>query len=186
MVIAGLPVAIGAITYFVAVSQARFEDKDVGAIKSAVQYVGQGDLNFCFFWEKANPDLISAERELPLLHHFLFRVDNSAEQRAIRSGKQGFFISVFPSFVGDLLLDISLIGAIIWVLYYFIIVFLIVKKAHRREIDIGEMLAIFVMAAIPIFGVFYYRYMTYSHSFIILLALVVYVLTKLRYAKIIK
>ena len=183
MIFAGLPVAIAALAYFIAVSQARFEDREGGAGRSAVQYVGQGYLNFCFFWDKANSDLISAERELPLLHHFLFHVDNSPEQRAIRSGKQGFFISVFPSFVGDLLLDISLIGAIIWVLYYFIIVFLIIKKAHRTEIDIGEMLALFVMAVIPIFGIFYYRYMRYPHTFIILLTLIVYILTKLRYAK---
>lgn len=186
MVIAGLPVAIAAITYFVAVTQARFEEREGGPLTSATQYLGQGYLNFCFFWEKAKPDLISAERELPLLHHFLFRVDNSPEQRAVRSGKHGFFISVFPSFVGDLLLDISLIGAIIWVLYYFIIVFLIVKKAHRKEIDIGEMLAIFVMAVIPVFGIFYYRYMIYPHTFIILLTLIVYILTKLRYAKVVK
>ena len=61
-----IPIAISAVVYFVIVSDARFSKREGGAATSALQYAGQGYLNFCFFWEKANTDYITAEREFPL------------------------------------------------------------------------------------------------------------------------
>lgn len=179
---AGLPVAVAFIIYFVVVSDSRFSDRKEGnAVQSAFQYAGQGFLNYSFIWENAKPNLISAEREFPFIHHFFFKIDSNPERRAVRSGQHGFFISVFPTFIGDILLDLSFIGLLIWVLFYFTIVCLVIKSGRRNEIDVGEMLMIFILGAIPVFGIFYYRFYNYYSTLIIMIAAFVYIITKFKY-----
>jgi len=179
--IVGIPIAAIFLIYFIAVSDARFSEREGGAITSGVQYAGQGYLNFCFFWENAKSDLISAEREFPLIHHYVLKVDSDTERRAVRAGQQGFFISVFASFFGDLLLDLSLIGAIVWVLVFFLFTCLIIKQSHREDINVAEMLFIFMLAAVPIFGVFYYRYYSFHATFEFILISVIYIITRIKY-----
>jgi len=180
--ILGTPFIFAILIYLVAVSQARFEKAEGGASASAIEYAGQGYLNFCFFWEKQNTDEIASEREFPLINHVLFKIDSNAIRRDERSGKQGFFISVFPTFVGDILLDLGAIGVSIWVIFFFLTGMLVIKSAHRTEFHIGEMLAIFVMAAIPIFGVFYYRYFAFTYSLMIILTVIMYVLSSRKFS----
>lgn len=177
----GLPTTLLFVVYFIAVSDARFSDREGGAFTSGIQYAGQGYLNFCFFWENAKSDLISAERELPWFHHYVLKVDSDTERRAVRSGQQGFYISVFASFLGDLLLDLTLLGTVVWVMFYFLTVFLVIKKSHREQLDIGEVLLTFFLAAIPVFGIFYYRYYSFHATYCLMLASVIYIFTRLKY-----
>lgn len=168
------------LVYIIAVSMARFEERDEGASGSIMAYAGQGYLNFCYFWENANFDLIAPEREFPMTAHFLYKVDSDEYRRLTRSGQQGFFISVFPTFIGEIMLDLSPIGMIIWVSYYMLIVFLIIKRKERESFDIGEVLIIFTLGVIPVFGIFYYRFFFFTHGFIILIASSMYALSKFK------
>ena len=179
--IMGIPVVAAALIYIVAVSQARFDEREGGAGAGAVQYTGQSYLNFCYFWENANPDLISAEREFPLIHHFIYHIDSNPERRVARSGQQGFFISVFPSFIGDLMLDLSPIGMIVWVICYVLLCYQIIQSPHREELSLGEVLAIFALAVVPIFGIFYYKYFSYKYTIMFMLVGLVYVLSKIKF-----
>lgn len=167
--------------YLTAVSVARFEDREGGATQSVVQYVGQGYLNFCFFYEYANRDLVTTEREFPLVNHFLLGVDSNPERRFKRSGEQGFSISVFPSFVGDLLLDLSPLGMSVWVLYYFLLCCLLIRRAHREELEISEVLALFVVASVPIFGVFYYRFFNTGRAYTVLVVAITYLVSRCKW-----
>lgn len=173
----GTPIILLAIVYMAAVTQARFEGRGEGPLASAAEYAGQGYLNFCFFWEHQNTDEVATEREFPLINHVLFGIDSNPERRSERSGKQGFFISVFPTFAGDLLLDLGLAGASIWVCYFFLLGMLIIQSAHREVFFVGEMLLIFIMAAIPLFGVFYYRYFWFTYTLMIIIAICIYYLS---------
>lgn len=99
--------------YIAAVSIARFNDRSNGnAITSIVQYTGQGYLNYCYFCENASFEQIEAEREFPIINHFVYGIDSNNDRRVERSARQGFFISVFPTFVGDILLDLTPLGGI--------------------------------------------------------------------------
>lgn len=169
-----------ALAYLIAVSVARFEEREGGTGQSLVQYTGQGYLNFCFFWENGRFEYISPEREFPLTWYYAFHVSNSPERRAERSGEQGFFMSIFPSFVGDIMLDLSPIGMTIWVLYYFLICCLLIKRGHREELDLSDLLVIFVAAIVPTFGIFYYRLYNRGSSFLVLIGLSVYVLSRVK------
>ncbi|MBR1548791.1 MAG: oligosaccharide repeat unit polymerase [Prevotella sp.] len=179
--IVSVPIALAAIVYFVVVSDARFSKKDGGAATSALQYAGQGYLNFCFFWEKANTDYIAAEREFPLIAHYAFHVDNDDERRGVRSGQQGFFMSVFATYIGDVMLDLTPIGMILWVIAFFLIAVIILKYPHKEEMNIGEFLMFYVLSIIPVFGVFYYRLMSFTYTFMVILTVILYLTDKYKF-----
>lgn len=176
-----IPIALAAITYFVVVSDARFSKREGGAVTSALQYAGQGYLNYCFFWEKANTNYITAEREFPLIAHYAFHIDNDDYRRSIRSGQQGFFMSVFATYIGDVLLDLTPVGMILWVIAFFMISVIIFKRPHREELDIGELLLFYVLSIIPVFGIFYYRLMSFTYSFMVILAILLYIADKYKF-----
>lgn len=176
-----IPIALAALTYFVVVSDARFSKREGGATTSALQYAGQGYLNFCFFWEKANTDYITAEREFPLIAHYAFKIDNDDYRRSIRSGQQGFFMSVFATYIGDILLDLTPIGMVLWAIAYFLITIILLRWPHREEYNIGELLMVFVLSIIPVFGIFYYRLMSFTYTFMVILAALVYIVDKYKF-----
>ena len=178
LTIFSIPVLALIITYMAAVSIARFDKRDGGAGGSAMQYAGQNYLNFCFFWDNANSDLVSAEREFPMFYHVVKHIDSNNERRLSRSGQQGFFISVFPTFIGDLFLDLSLFGMLSWVIYFFIFSLLIIRRGHKDSYDMGDVIMIFILSAVPIFGIFYYRYFSFTNTLMIAMAVMIYILTK--------
>jgi uncharacterized membrane protein len=55
---------------------------------------------------------------------------------------------------------------------------LVMKRPHREEISAGEAVSIFVLASIPIFGVFYYKYYNYQYSFMFIMAATTYFISK--------
>ncbi|MCR5180947.1 MAG: hypothetical protein K6C30_07010 [Bacteroidaceae bacterium] len=168
----GLPLIIISVTYLVAVSQARFDDKtssDSG--NRAIQYGGQGYINFCYFYEEGKFEYLSTERVFPAINHFIFKKDSNMERREERNGEQGFFMSVFPTFIGDLMLDISPLGMVLWIISYFLLMMLTIRQSHREEFDFSEVLFIFLMAIIPIFGIFYYRFFFFACTFTLVLVI---------------
>lgn len=182
MFIIGTPLVCTVLVYIVAVTQARFADDNDndGAYESALQYAGQGYLNFCYFWEHGKFQYISPEREFPMTWHTLFHVESNADRRAERSGEQGFFMSVFASYVGDIMLDLSPIGVIIWSLVFSLVAICLIRYSHREEYDIGDILAIFYMAGIPIFGIFYYKYYSFNCFFMLMSVVLLYIISKVK------
>ena len=176
-----IPISFLLIFYVSAVSIARFDKREGGATESAIQYAGQGYLNYCFFWEKANSDYIATEREFPLLNHSIAKIDSNPERRSERSGKQGFFISVFPTYLGDIMLDITKWGMAIWAIFFFLTTTLVIKASHREEFNVGEMIGIFICAVVPIFGIFYYRYFYYTYTFLLIITAIIYLAGKFKF-----
>ena len=172
-------IALGAV-YVTVVSQARFEKQDGGAAVRNMQYTGQGYLNFCYFWNYANYDELTVERIFPYYSNSVLKKSSSLTRREERSGQQGFFISVFPTFVGDIMLDISPIGMVLWVTCFAFIGLLLIRQSHRTQYDISEVLLIFTMACIPVFGIFYYRYFSLVYTYYIVLALLYYGISRYR------
>lgn len=156
--VSALFVIVG-ITYITVVSMARFNDRKSGnAVTSIVQYAGQGYLNYCYFWEHASTPTIETEREFPLFNHYVRKVDSDDIKRGERSAKEGFFISVFATFIGDVLLDLGPVLMPLWVFGYVLLCLFVIKHKRRRSFDVSEVLLLFFLASIPLFGIFYYRY----------------------------
>lgn len=178
--IVGLPFVLLGAVYVTAVSQSRFENLNEGTSGRNLQYAGQGYLNFCYFWEYANYEEPAVERVFPMYSHFVKKIDSNSTRRGERAGQQGFFISVFPSFIGDVMLDLTPLGMVVWVICYTLIGLLFIRQSHRKEFDISEVLLFFLMACIPTFGIFYYRFHAFTYTFAIILALVYHLLSKYR------
>lgn len=146
-------------TYVTAVSVARFDERYTGgAAANVVQYGGQSYLNYCYFCEYGSFATVESEREFPLINHFGANIDSDDIRRSERSAREGFFIAVFATFLGDILLDLGPVGMGLWVLGYALLVTLVIRHKKRTEFDMSEILILFFLASIPLFGIFYYRY----------------------------
>lgn len=159
-IILGIPFVAIAVIYLTSVSSARFEETDEGTTGSVLQYAGQSYLNFCYFYDNAKQNLIYPEREIPIISHIFLKSDYR-EVKDERSAKEGFFIGVFATHIGAWILDIGLVGCIVYSMLYVLICVLLIKYFNRTTYEITEVLLIFILATVPIFGIFYYRF----HSF---------------------
>ena len=154
-----IPLSALMIIYLAVVTDARFSERDDGSAGGVAQYSGQNYLNFCYFWEYGDFRYVTTERELPLITYLTTRIENTDDRRMERSEEQGFQMSVFASYIGDIMLDLSPIGLAVWCILFFFLAIILFKRPHRTEMNIGEYLMFFYLSAIPLFGVFYYRYM---------------------------
>ncbi|MBO7116783.1 MAG: oligosaccharide repeat unit polymerase [Prevotella sp.] len=176
-----IPIAIIMFIYLAAVTDARFGDRNEGSTGGVAQYSGQNYLNFCYFWEYGNFNYMTTEREFPLITYILLHKDNTDDRRNERASEQGFQMSVFASYIGDIMLDLSPLGMVIWCTLFFLITVVIFKRPHRTEYTLGEYLMYFYLSAIPIFGIFYYRYMVLHYTLMLFVALTVYVTDKFKF-----
>lgn len=176
--IAAVPFIALGLLYIGSVTLARFEKSSEGAGGSVMSYTGQGYINYCYFWENAKTDHPTLERIFPAVYHFAFHIDSDADRRAERSGQQGFYISVFPTYLGELLLDLTIPGMFVWVIFFMLAGMLVIKQREREEFDISEVLVVYILAVVMVFGVFYYRYFTFMYSMLLLMVAWLYVVSR--------
>ena len=169
------------IMYLSAVTISRFAEREDGATGGAIQYAGQSYLNFCYFYEHANNDHIYTNRILPLTNHFInSELDYSEEIRDIKSDEQGFYVGVFSTFLGDILLDVGMTGLIIWVLAFITFITCIVINTDNF-LTFGHILCLYILIVIPAFGIFYYPYYLYTNGICIVVALCMSILFHFRF-----
>ena len=187
LVVAAAPFIAAMALYLSAVTTDRFEKSYAGPTAAAMQYVGQGYINFCYFWEHAKSDYISTEREFPLFNRIFTGKVSDGERRNVRSAEQGFYISVFPTFIGDVMLDLTLPGMIIWVLAFIAICYRCIPSTndsddtgeeHTTTIHAADYLTVFLLGIVPTFGIFYYRFFNYKSTLMILCVVIVIYLSK--------
>ncbi len=179
-VYAGVPFVALGIVYLTAVSMARFDKTDEGASGSVLQYAGQSYLNFCYFYDNADPNLIYTQREIPVISH-VFLNTSYGEVKEERSAREGFFIGVFATHVGAWLLDVGVVGAVVLSLLFCLACLCVVKYRERTVYDIADVLMIFIFATVPIFGIFYYRFHGFYIALQYVFAGIIYVLSKFEF-----
>ncbi len=148
--------------YLGLVSISRWDNSNNTAAEGALQYAGQSYLNFCYFYEYANPNVQYTDRILPT-YNYIVNESNYNNTREDRIDQHGFATTVFPSFVGVILLDIGLFKTILWVLAFCFLCFVLFPRS-KTEWTFGDIIFIFSVAIIPIFGVFYYHYYSVYNS----------------------
>jgi hypothetical protein len=85
---------------------------------------------------------------------------------------------VFASHVGSWLLDVGVFGTIFLSMLFAAVCCLVIGQYNRTAFDIGDILMIFALGAIPTFGIFYYRYYTIATAFVYVAAIFFYILAK--------
>jgi oligosaccharide repeat unit polymerase len=154
-----IPLGIIAIFYVGAITIARWGDKDQGANGAVLQYAGQNYLNFCYFYENCSSNYVHTERMLPLTNK-IFKDQSYTDVRDKISEEQGFFISVFATYLGVFLCDTGIHGMLLWALCFFFLLLFTIKKT-TDTISFGQIFWYYLMATIPMFGIFYYPYFTW-------------------------
>lgn len=177
LIIVSVPVVAVFITYVLAVSSSRFEDTDAGSEGTLIEYAGQSYANFCYFYNYHNSSLYYLEREFPLVSYFIFKRQYT-ETKEERTAKEGFFIGVFASHIGSWFLDVGIVGCTTITLLFFVICCLVINRYERREFDIADLMMVFILGAVPTFGIFYYRYYSIYTSFIYVPAILLFLYSK--------
>ena len=180
LIAAATPFVIAMGIYINAVTTDRFEKSYAGPAGALMQYVGQGYINFCYFWENANTDFIATEREFPLYNRIFTGIISDTERRNVCSAEHGFFISVFPTFIGDVMLDLTLPGMLIWIIAFIAICYRLIPSTDDPDTTLhaGDYLIVFMLGIIPTFGIFYYRFFNFQSTIVVLSVLLVAYLSK--------
>ena len=175
---ASVPVILVGSIYIFAVSASRFDESDEGTHGSLIEYAGQSFLNFCYIYDNHNPDLYYFEREFPLTSYLVFDTQYT-DTKEERTAKEGFFVGVFASHIGSWFLDGGIIGSIIIAAMFAILCCFVIRQYDRTEFDIAEVFMLFILGAVPTFGIFYYRYYSIATAFVYVAAILLYLFSKI-------
>lgn len=142
-----------------------------------IGYMGQSYPNFCKFMDECNWHPYSFRRILPLTSTIFLGRFNLVEYRAEIYDKTNLNIGIFYTHLGDIFVDIGIIGLFI----YSLIFYLITKRVMNKKIMVlSDYLVIGLLYQIPLFGVFYYNLwkMETSAGIITTLLISIYLRTK--------
>lgn len=169
-----LPVLCLAFVYVGMVTISRFGDRESNAMGGLIQYAGQGYLNFCTLFDAYEFQGLYMARLFPMFHHFVLDEAWGADRQALLERAMGMPFYVFFTFIGTFLVDTGKMGMFLIVLLYTLFAhkFFGVKKADYM--DFSQLIVIFLMASIPIFGIFFYRYCYYPGGFFLLVSMLLY------------
>lgn len=168
----------GAGAYLVNMTMSRFGDN---ALDSVIEYAGQNYINFCWFWDHYTPPVLNFGIFIPLLSHFFidwgFPVGAVSFGRFVQ-GKVGYFVNVFYTFMGTLIIYLGQWAVVPFCIIYYIITRNVIKP-RRRSIGIQHFIIIFILALTPYDGVIAYPLVDYIKVFgIIVLLFFCYIIKK--------
>lgn len=176
LLVAGL-IVWGAGMYLVNMTLSRFGNT---ALDSIYDYMGQSYLNFCWFWDNYEAPVTNFGLFIPLLSHFF--IDWGYPVGAVPFGwfvgdRVGYFVNVFYTFMGTLIVYLGQWAVIPYCIIYFFIAKAIVKT--RSSISIQHFIIIFIAALVPYDGVIAYVLVDYIKVFgIIVILLFCYAMQK--------
>lgn len=168
------------IFYFVAVTLARFGDDEGGASGGVIRYAGQAFPNFCLVLDNADVVQYSFRKVFPAMDSFIFHSDPDLRTYVMRKGDSS--MKGFCSFLGTLYLDLGFIGLFIVPIFLFVISSTICKKMSSCKIVcLKDMIYVFMVAVIPMYGLFSYYYGGYPAT--MNLFFMIFLMSKFKFKK---
>lgn len=150
-----LPIIYFIYAYFVQVSILRASAETLETEIMVNSYMGQSYPNFCRFINELDFHPYTLHRIFPLTSSLLGIYPDLASYREVIEIKSGGMdIGLFYTFMGDIYVDVGLIGLFVFVFVLFGIIGN--KVCKRREISFSQLLIIGIFARILLHGLFYY------------------------------
>lgn len=157
-------------SYLVLMTFSRFGDK---ALDSVLSYMGQNYLNFCWFWDNYEAPVVNWGIFCPVTSHFF--IDWGFPVSAVPFGwfvedHVGYFVNVFYTFMGTIMLYLGQ-----WAVIPFCIIYSIIARktlSIHSTIGIQNFIYIFIIAIVPYDGVILYLLVDYIKAFGIIVLLV--------------
>ena len=143
------------IVYFMAVSISRFSEFTGGTQGGFLGYAGQPYLEYSNLWETVPSEFRSVKNIFPWGNLLFWHHKSGASQA---SEIMGYPINGFNTIMGVFLLDFGKTISIIVLLLYYVIIRKIVGNNYRKNFSLSTSIVVFLLAIIPLTGIFSYYY----------------------------
>ena len=152
-----LALVLGALilAFMATITISRFADgEDNGAWFSFIGYAGQMYNNFCVFFEYGRDLPITIERIMPITYKYILGGDfNLFDFYERIESTTGFYAACFYTLIGGLLINVGLIGMMIYLLVYYIIANWMIKGFNKNP-DFSYLIIYSLLLLVPIKGMF--------------------------------
>ena len=150
----------------------RFESSKLGTQDSLLAYIGQPYWNLNDFIDNYHSTKsITFRRIFPFGYSLIYGNSSLSDYRDLVASQSGMDIGIFYTLLGDLFVDIGLVGMYIYAVVYLATTTLMLRK---KKLDLSSLLIVSVLFLIPMQGVFYYsfwkRQVTFCAFLVILLS----------------
>lgn len=146
----------------------RFSESILTTEGSLLLYIGQPFLYFSDFLETYTPDNVELGRVLPFTSYILNGPFDLEQYRMEIWTNSGRDIGIFYTFLGDLFVDIGMVGIICYLVIYNLLARILLKSG---SLDYPKLLMLTTLILMPLHGLFYYSYWKMQVSFCIILVL---------------
>jgi oligosaccharide repeat unit polymerase len=158
-------------SYFIFITVKRVElGSGYGMSNFLISYIGQPYLNFCDFFDNMNYHPYTLRRIFPLTSSLLSGRFNLSDYRDLIFFKSNMNIGVFYTHLGDLYVDVGIVGMFL----YSVLFFLISKKMMKKEVfSLSDLLILGILYQIPLHGIFYYSLWRMESTTCVLLTILI-------------
>ena len=153
--------------YFILVSNLRTANTGNDYL---LRYAGQSYANFCDYYDNLNWHAYTLRRVLPLSSYLLDGKWSLAEYDIEVLNKTGMELGLFSTMMGTILIDLGIIGLLVYSLIYNRIANYVMKA---KSFDITQLLWLGIVIQVPLHGVFYYSFHTVEASAAIIMTLLI-------------
>lgn len=156
-------------SYFAFVTVQRSLFTQGGTQGFVLSYSGMSYLKFCEFIDNMSWHPYSLERIFPFTSYIAGTGFNLSNYRNLIESQTGLNIGIFYTFLGDIFVDVGIVGLLVFVLFYF----KVTSNLLRPKIfNFKNLCFLGVTYVIPLHGVFYYSFWK-TGDFCILLAFII-------------
>lgn len=132
-----------------------------------LEYVGQPYLYFCEFFDNMEWHPYTLERIFPFSSYLLKTGFNLEDFRFLIESHTGLDIGIFYTFMGDIFVDLGMLGVISFVLIYYVFAR---RVLSTESFGIKNLCYVAVVYALPLHGLFYYSFWK-SGDFVVVAAI---------------
>ncbi len=172
-----LSIVLGYVAY---ITIARSGYHEGGTQGFLFEYIGESYLYFCEFFDRIEWHPYTLERVFPFISHVIGTGFNLGGYRALIEQHTGMDIGIFYTFMGDIFVDIGLLGLLLFIFVYYRVSNYIMRPHVFHFKDLCYLSIVYV---VPLHGLFYYslwRSGDFCVLFILLIAMYVTRGVKLR------
>lgn len=135
-----------------------------------VNYAGQPYSTFIYYFEECTWHPYNFRRIFPLITSFIFGRFNLTDYRSIIFSHNNVNVNGFSTFMGDVFVDVGLVGLI---LFAFVFTRIANRIMKRESFGLSQLIYLGIIIQIPLFGVFYYSFYKMEVTVSIIIAILI-------------
>lgn len=152
-------IGIFGLLYFARVTIERSLYYNDTSQSTLISYIGQPYIQFCHVYDKYTFNDITVDRTIPITSKYILQHKfNLTEYRDKQASRIHVPTGVFFTFLGDAMLDFGKIGMIIYVLFFYLMCQILLRRTSRFTISLAQLIIFTYLFRIPLLGLFAFVY----------------------------